>query len=56
MTKKTPMKPCDTATDGVLEILDRVRRIETMLFKVAMALNINPRTGGTLSNEPKKLE
>lgn len=57
MTKKIPMKPCDMAADDdILEILDRVRRIETMLFKVAMALNINPRTGGTLSNEPKKLE
>lgn len=56
MTKKTPMRPYDMVTEEVIEILDRVRRIETMLFKVAVALNINPRTGGALSDEPKKLE
>ena len=36
------------------EILDRVRRIETMLFKLAMAMNVNPRTGGTISNDTEK--
>ena len=40
----------------VEEILDRVRRIETMLFKVALAMNVNPRTGGKVEDEPADLD
>jgi hypothetical protein len=44
------------ALSDLEEIVDRVRRIETMLFKVALALNVNPRTGGRVSDEKHKLE
>lgn len=45
-------KDCDMAINhDVEEILDRVRRIETMLFKVALAMNVNPRTGGKVEDE-----
>lgn len=47
----------DSAMDAKLaEIIDRVRRIETMLFKVALALNVNPRTGGRVTDEQDRLE
>ena len=50
-------KDCDMATNhDVEEILDRVRRIETMLFKVALAINVNPRTGGKVEDEPADLD
>ena len=42
----------DTDAD-ILEILDRVRRIETVLFKLCIALGVNPRTGEKLSDEQK---
>lgn len=53
-TRKKNTKDYDMDADDIFEILDRVRRIETMLFKLAMALNVNPRTGGLISNEPDK--
>ncbi len=51
--KKTTTKDYDMDAD-IFEILDRVRRIETMLFKLAMALNVNPRTGGPITHDPEK--
>lgn len=54
--KKKTTKDFDMDANDIYEILDRVRRIETMLFKLAIALNVNPRTGGIVSHEPEKRE
>lgn len=41
----------DYTAQDIDEILDRVRRIETVLHKLCLHLEMNPRTGEKLSDE-----
>lgn len=41
----------DYTFEDIDEILDRVRRIETVLHKLCLHMDMNPRTGETLSDE-----
>jgi hypothetical protein len=43
----------DNPDDDIVEILDRVRRIETVLHKLCLHMEMNPRTGEHVSNEHK---
>lgn len=43
----------DYTTEDIDEILDRVRRIETVLHKLCLHMSMNPRTGEHISNEHK---
>jgi len=41
----------DYTAQDIEEILDRVRRIETVLHKLCLYMEMNPRTGEKLSDE-----
>lgn len=43
----------DYTAEDIDEILDRVRRIETVLHKLCLHMDMNPRTGEHISNEHK---
>jgi len=41
----------DYTDQDIEEILDRVRRIETVLHKLCLYMDMNPRTGEKISDE-----
>jgi hypothetical protein len=43
----------DYTAEDIDEILDRVRRIETILHKLCLHMDMDPRTGASISNGNK---